>query len=180
MSVCRMCVCLFVPSQKTHFPVDWRPLVEGRIANIGIPPHNFSFSFLFQWLFGFGFFSSLFLLHTSLGELAGGGSVAVAVGVSDIWQVMRNMWHVRCYTWNVTHDYIFFPSHFGTGATIRTRQEIQCLPHARFFFLYFIGWNMLPKFDFPCSNQFSDMENTIINRPGVAGAVLKTSLSFIN
>ena len=38
-----------------------------------------------------------------MGELAGGGSVAVAVGV-----------------------------YFGIGATIRTRQEFQCLPYAGF------------------------------------------------
>ena len=32
--------CVVVPSRKIHFPVDWRPLVEGRIANIGLPSHN--------------------------------------------------------------------------------------------------------------------------------------------
>ena len=43
--------------------------------------------------------------------LAGGGSVAVAVGVSDMLQVTPNT------------DF------FGIGATIRTRQELQCLPY---------------------------------------------------
>ena len=33
-----------------------------------------------------------------VGELAGGGSVAVAVGVSDRWQVTPNMWHLTCET----------------------------------------------------------------------------------
>ena len=32
-----VCACLCVPSQKNCFPVDWRHLVEERIANIGIP-----------------------------------------------------------------------------------------------------------------------------------------------
>ena len=30
-------VCVFAPSRKTSFTVDWRLLVEERIANIGIP-----------------------------------------------------------------------------------------------------------------------------------------------
>ena len=35
-SVVYMPVCLSVPSQKPHFPVDWRILVIEHIANIGI------------------------------------------------------------------------------------------------------------------------------------------------
>ena len=73
---------LSVPSQKTRFPVDWRLLVEERIANIGIPLDILGFccfkDFLrleIFWVFGF--------LRTSvlciIGELAGGGSVDVGL-----------------------------------------------------------------------------------------------------
>ena len=90
MSVCRVSV----PSQKTRFPVDWRLLVEECIANSGIPLDIFR-SFLFQWLFSFCIFLCFFgSLRTSLlcisGELEGGGSAAVAVVVSDRWQVTRD------------------------------------------------------------------------------------------
>ena len=30
-------MCVYVPSRKPNFPVDWRLLVKERIANIGIP-----------------------------------------------------------------------------------------------------------------------------------------------
>ena len=48
----RLSVCVFVPLRKTDFRVDWRPLVEGRIANIGMPTHNFS-SNLMGFFFAF-------------------------------------------------------------------------------------------------------------------------------
>ena len=38
------------------------------------------------------------------GVIAGGGSVAVAIGVSERWQVTRDMWHVTPDTWHVTPD----------------------------------------------------------------------------
>ena len=41
-------------SPLTRFPVDWRLLVEECIANIGIPL-NFSWLFLFQYIFFFSF-----------------------------------------------------------------------------------------------------------------------------
>ena len=68
-----MCVCAVPENLLT---VDWRLLVKKRIAYMGIP------------LGVPGFCCFLFLyLKTSLlcimGELAGGGSAAVAVGVSD-------------------------------------------------------------------------------------------------
>ena len=44
-----MSVCLSVPLRKTHLLVDWRLLVKGRIANIGLPSQ---FILLFRW-FGF-------------------------------------------------------------------------------------------------------------------------------
>ena len=80
-------VCLSVPLRKTHFLVDWRPLVQGRIANIGLPSHFFLFSFCFNDVLRFEIVLGFLVLQTSLllirGELAGRGFVAVAVGVSD-------------------------------------------------------------------------------------------------
>ena len=47
-----------------------------------------------------------------MGELAGEGSVAVAVGVSDRWQVTGDRWHAKRDTWHMTceawHFYFFF------------------------------------------------------------------------
>ena len=77
-----MCVsvCLSVPLRKPRFPVDWRLLVKESIANICIPLEIFGF-------LQFDFCLVLWSLQTSLlcmmGELAGVGYVAVAVGVSD-------------------------------------------------------------------------------------------------
>ena len=41
-------------------------------------------------------------------ELEGGGSMAVAIGVTDRWQVTRDMWHVKRYMWHLTHNFFFF------------------------------------------------------------------------
>ena len=64
--------------------MDWRLLVKGHIAYIGIPLDFFVF-LLFQRFLSFGktfFFWSLgTILLCIMGELAWGGSVAVAVGV---------------------------------------------------------------------------------------------------
>ena len=46
-------MCVSLPSQKTHFPVDWRLLVEERFANIGLPPDVIGF-LLFLWLIALG------------------------------------------------------------------------------------------------------------------------------
>ena len=74
-----------------------------------------------------------------MGELAGGGSLAVTVGVSERCVVTRNTWHVTgdtrhmiCDMWQKTHDICHFflllaiSVCFGTGATIHTHQKIQC------------------------------------------------------
>ena len=78
-----MYVC--VPSRKTRFPVDWRLLVKYCIANIGIPLDIYFFSDFFYVCNFFLLVSGS--LQTSLlciiGELAGGGSVAVVFGVID-------------------------------------------------------------------------------------------------
>ena len=37
-----------------------------------------------------------------VGELAGGGSMAVAVSASDMWHVAHDMWHVTTDMWHLT------------------------------------------------------------------------------
>ena len=57
-----------------------------------------------------------------MGELEGGGSVAVAVGVSDNWQVTghtqhvtHDIWHKTCYMWHMTwHDMTWHELHHKT------------------------------------------------------------------
>ena len=74
------------------------------------------------------------------------GSVAVAVGVCDMWQVTQDTWLVTCDAWNMTSDtwhltpdawqyfFIFFSFWFYCiGATMCTRWEILCLLYAGFF-----------------------------------------------
>ena len=55
-------------------------------------------------------------------ELAGGGSIDVGVGVSDLWQETGDTWHM-------TNENFFF----YICATIRTHREIQGIPCAGFF-----------------------------------------------
>ena len=70
------------------------------------------FLFLFYDFLRFEFFSVFGLcLLCLMGELEGRGSVAVAVGHSDRWQVAGDIWHMTCDTinvtcdmWNMTHD----------------------------------------------------------------------------
>ena len=138
-----MCVC--VPSRKICFPMDWRLLVEEHIANIGIPLDHFGFLVLRIFLRFYFTLLSFLSLRASLlyiiGELPWGGSVAVAVGFSDRWQVSRKMWHLTPDRWHMTFIFILILIHFsflsvsvcfGISATIRTRQELQCLPYAGF------------------------------------------------
>ena len=67
-----MCVCLPVPLQKTHFPVDWRLLVEEQIAYIGIPLDVFGF-LLFRFFFGFRIFWVLGSLQFNQPTVHNGG-----------------------------------------------------------------------------------------------------------
>ena len=90
-----------------------------------------------------------------MGELAGGGSVAVAVGISDMWQVTCNTWHMTHDMKHMTHEtlhifsiifYLLIMSVyicFGIGATIRTRQEIQYLLYFRILFKESAPWPIL-------------------------------------
>ena len=99
-------------------------------------------------------------------ELAGGACLAVAVDVSDMWQVKSNTWcvthgtgHLTLYTWHLTHDIwhmtrdtwhmikkILFLHRIG--ATIRTGRKIQCLPCA----FYFLFQNQI--FNVACNNEY--------------------------
>ena len=84
-------VCVFLPLQKP-FPVDYRLLVKGRFAKIGIPLDVFGFGFLITFcVLKFSFGSLQTSLLCILGELAGKGSVAVAVavGVNDRCQMLH-------------------------------------------------------------------------------------------
>ena len=79
--VCQSCVGVFVPSQKTRFLVDCRLLVRERIANIGIPLDIFNDFLRFEIFWGVRVFVTSLL--RIMGELAGVGSLVVAVGLSD-------------------------------------------------------------------------------------------------
>ena len=113
MSVSCLSVC--VPLRKPCFPVDWRLLVKERICIIGISLKNI-WCFFLLWCFSeFWIFWVFGPLHTSLlclvGELAGGGAVAVAVGdtqhvTCDTLHVTNEMWYVTCDTRHII--YIFF------------------------------------------------------------------------
>ena len=86
-------------------------------------------------------------------ELAGGGSVAVSVGVNYMWQVKCNtryMTHDTGYfksdTWPMKHDTGHLTPYTWNlilkrvnciGATILTRQVTRCLPYVFFFFFFF-------------------------------------------
>ena len=104
-NVCQS-VYLSIHMWKLWFPVEWR-FMEW-ITNIGMPPDfffSFSDSIICCFLKKIWVFWSL---RTSLlcivEELAGVGSVAVAVGVSDSWQVTCDTQHMSHDTWHATHD----------------------------------------------------------------------------
>ena len=71
--------------------MDWRLLVEEPNVNIGVPLDMFGFC-CYNDSLRFEIFQVLGSLRTSLlcilEELAGGGSVAMAVGITDICQVI--------------------------------------------------------------------------------------------
>ena len=77
MFVNHVSVCLWVPSEKSSFPVDWRLLAKRLIANIDI----FCFFYCFNDFSGCRVFANQPTVHTggvTRRNLAGGGSVAVA------------------------------------------------------------------------------------------------------
>ena len=110
-----MSVSLWGLLQKIHFPVHWRLLVEECIGNIGSSLDDLFRFCSFYDFFSFWIFWVIWSLQTSLltlciiGEFAKGGFVAVAVSVSDRWQVTCNRqlmthdtWHVTCDIWHPT------------------------------------------------------------------------------
>ena len=83
------------------------------------------------------------ILLCILVKLSGWGSLAVAVGVSDMWQVTFDMWHVTPDIWQLTPNmwhlllFLSFSLFFllkliCIGATIRKRYENQCLLYVVF------------------------------------------------
>ena len=97
------------------------------------------------WVFAAQCWLVLFKISISIliwirGELAGRWSVAVAVAVSDMWQVTCGTQHATPDRWHQKPDniYIYFLVVFL--ATIYTCWEIQCLLYASFFSLGNIAW----------------------------------------
>ena len=143
-----------MPAWKSCFLVDWRLPVKDHIANIGITLVVFFFwqfqYFLAIWFcFGFLGLCGPKPAYCRNWGVCRGGSVAVAVGVSDRWVLTEYRWHALCDkwhmtpicdTWQVTHDTLRFtppPPNlsvsvcFCIGAIIRKQQEIQFLPYVR-------------------------------------------------
>ena len=96
---CNFCVLSCVPSWKPRFPMHWILLVQAHIANIwklyNYSPHPPSTVSIFCW--GFGSLRSSILCI--VGVLAEGGSVAVAVWVSDRLHIIfssKDFWYL-CY-----------------------------------------------------------------------------------
>ena len=78
-------VCLSVHVWRHRFPVDWRLLVNKHSRKFGLPL-KFWFCIFFPSffiMFLFVFWSLPTILLCIVGELAGGGSVAVAFGIND-------------------------------------------------------------------------------------------------
>ena len=93
---------------------------------------------IFRVLTFFGFFgSSQTSLLCIMGELAGGWSVAVALGVSDRWQVACNTWHVTHETWQITHKTGHMPHeqlHMTHDIWHLTHETFFCCPFFSFCF----------------------------------------------
>ena len=108
--------------------------------------------FFFQNCFSIFFLTLQTILMCTVGELARGSSVAVAAGVSDMWQVIGDTRHMKHDTWPLTHDTYFFCIiinfyFYCIGATIRhiRRFSVSCMRD----FLFFISppyWAYPPFF----------------------------------
>ena len=106
---------------ENPLPVDWRPLFEWCNANIGLPSQLLVVFFV---LVIFSIWNQIRLLGfaTSLlwtmGELVGGGSVAMAVGASNRWQVAGDTRHMICDTF-ICFVWTFYVFHFCCGKLAR-------------------------------------------------------------
>ena len=111
--------------------------VKEYITIIGIPLEIFG---RFDEFLVLNFFSSR-VFGCILGELEGGGSVTVAVVISNHWEVTGNTqhvtndtWHMPHNMWQVTHDNFVYNftllslcfCRFSNVASIRTHQDTQC------------------------------------------------------
>ena len=85
MSLRHSSVCLCAPSRKPHFPVDVSLILAYLYTFTCFS--CFDNFLLYNFLFFFGVFG--LFVPLIIGELAEGGSVAVALGVSDMLQVTR-------------------------------------------------------------------------------------------
>ena len=75
-----------------------------------------------------------------LGELTGGGSLTVAVSVSDRWQVTRNTWHVTHETWHLTPAKWHVICDTWHQTCTNTRNTV--IPPGVLIFLSWICWQM--------------------------------------
>ena len=80
------------------------------------------------------------ILECIVWELAGGGSMAVAVGISEMWQGMWDTWHLTTATCHLTPDYWHLSYYLWY---YRTRWEIQCLLYTGFFTLQMLRQDIL-------------------------------------
>ena len=108
--------------RKPQFPMDWTLLVDVVYAV------SLTFCVFKLFLVSGSLQTSLLCI---VGKLAGEGSLAVAVSVSERWQVMQHTAYDRCNlkTWYLEPDTCFPPFcpasvSFGICATIRTLWKI--------------------------------------------------------
>ena len=104
-----VCLCVCAIAEKTRFLMDGSHLVEDSIANNGKPLDIFLLFFvvllilcILKHILVLGSLQASLLYI--MGELAVGASVAVAVGVSEKWQVTDDVQHVTHDIWHVTHN----------------------------------------------------------------------------
>ena len=100
--------------------------------------------------------SSRNILLCIMGQLAGGGTMALAVGFSDMWQVKRNTRHATHDTWHVTHDlwlvtcdtwlwlWLFALVTCGRWHATRDMWHLPC--NIFFILFYFIVWVLLSAY----------------------------------
>ena len=105
--------------------MDWRLLIK-----------DFCGFLQFQWFFSLNFCVVFGSLQTSLlcimGESAGEGSVAVAVGVSDRWHVTHDKCNVKRDMWHLTHGTPFcFSFPFLSVSTVVVSELLS--PHVERF-----------------------------------------------